>query len=362
MGNLAIFYNDRPSAFPSALKAGATYTCPNCSGTSGTATITTSDNFNTRGVFVNDPVSGHANIPAGAFVVSINSNTSITISANLLGNISGITVTFTALKHEDPAYPITNLTSPDRGKVWRVLTALPDPYRIDFDFGIAGAKVHAHGWTACDGWDGDVNFDVKYITSGAWPQPNSSWVSISEGVGDHIEVEATSEGGNGLTGRRDQIQADASYNGATGRTARLWRFEFGSHVGAGNSQSTPGAIKFHLWGDMLDLGIESGPGAVREWIEPRSELVGASGVRSDYLLGRGWMRFLIPFPSVDHALAMTNLQKKLLRYSEHPILALKDFDAKAYEFNLRNVAVTRNFGTSGSSGVYDTALEFESYP
>lgn len=70
-----------------------TKTVATCSGTSGQATITTTGNFNTASVQAGDLVTG-TGVGAGARVVSVDSNTQITVSVNNSGSVSG-TLTFT---------------------------------------------------------------------------------------------------------------------------------------------------------------------------------------------------------------------------------------------------------------------------
>lgn len=361
MANLKFYQNERLSQLPTpTLKNGGTYQVTGVTTSSGSPNLTVG---NVGVAFPGDAVTG-TNIPANTIILTINSMTSITMDKNATGSGSGLTMTFTIPKHEDPDWPMSNLFSLDRSKVWRIPGAMPDPFRIDVDFGV-GRTVLAHAWAANEGFNGDVWFDVLYASSYPARDPwmigsgTPAWTSITSLASDHFETESSLEGGDDFTGRRDQIQSLAAYG--AGITARYWRFEFGSHLG-GATANNAASTKLRLWGSVLDIGIESGPGAEREWIEPSSELELFSGERVSYLLGRGRMRFKIPFSSVDHTVAVTNLQKKLLRYNNNLLFGLKDFDGKAYEVPVRRVSVARNFGASITTGVYDSALELESYP
>lgn len=82
----------------------ATISVNDCGGAAGTPTVTTANDFNSAGVVPGMPLSG-AGIAQGATVLSIESSTSLTVSALNTGAVSG-TVMFFVAAEEGAAIPV----------------------------------------------------------------------------------------------------------------------------------------------------------------------------------------------------------------------------------------------------------------
>jgi hypothetical protein len=84
-----------PTSYTVGSCATHNFTVAGCA-TNGTTTLTTTGNFNTAGVVAGMMVTG-TDIPAGTYVVTVNSNTSLTMSSAATGTHSGSTMTFSGL-------------------------------------------------------------------------------------------------------------------------------------------------------------------------------------------------------------------------------------------------------------------------
>lgn len=79
-----------------------------CTTTNGSAVVTTTNNFNTSGIKANMSVTG-SGIPADTYVVSVDSNTQVTLSANATAS-AAVTLTFGA-KVRVPAWHVVKLAT-----------------------------------------------------------------------------------------------------------------------------------------------------------------------------------------------------------------------------------------------------------